>query len=106
MITVHRFKLELLLLSITILIALTLSVANVRKFVDILFVEGMSATIVGSLLIALALRPSMTMTSKNETTENRKSHCVLGRKILIVGIILVLSSVLIGEFWARKQTVP
>ena len=105
----HRRKGELLLVTIAILIDLAFSLADLRRFVDILFIEGMAAIIVGSLLVALSLKPSVTMSSVNRDPELTSialepgtSHRVLGTRILIVGIILVLFAIMIGEVWIRK----
>ena len=104
---------ELLLLATVILLDLVLSLADLRRFVDILFIEGMAAIIIGSFLVALSMKPSVTIPPAkgdseltNIIPETQIRYKALGTRIVIVGIVLLLSAVLIGEVWVRRLALP
>jgi len=112
-IPIHTLRKGELLFATAILLDLIFSLADLRRFVDLLFIEGMAAIIIGSFLVALSMKPSVTMPPVkrdseliNMNPETPIRYKTLGTRILIVGIVLLLSAVLIGEIWVRRLALP
>jgi hypothetical protein len=94
-----------------ILVNVTLSYPNLRRFVDLSFIEGMAAIIFGAYLLARSLKPQTgyAILRKNSKSpyasfKSKTNDQTLGMRILIVGLLLLSCAVLIGEIWVRKIT--
>ncbi|HKM50403.1 MAG TPA: hypothetical protein VJZ75_04415 [Candidatus Bathyarchaeia archaeon] len=102
-------RVGLLLFAGAILVNVAFSYPNLRRFIDLSFIEGMAAIIFGAYLLARSLKPRTryAMLRKNSKStypsfKSKTNDRTLGMRILIVGLLLLSCVVLIGEIWVRK----
>ncbi|MGA2783643.1 MAG: hypothetical protein ABSF09_02975 [Candidatus Bathyarchaeia archaeon] len=98
-----------LLVAAAILVNVAFSYPNPRRFVDLSFIEGMAAIILGSYLLARSLKPhtrrvTLRRKSNYASFKTKTNDQTLGMRILIVGLLLLSCTVLVGEIWVRKIT--
>jgi hypothetical protein len=101
----------ILLFGGAILVNVAFSYPNLRRFVDLTFIEGMVGIIFGAYLLARSLKPHtryaiLRKISKSPYASFRTKTIdqTVGMRILIVGLLLLSCAVLIGEIWVRKIT--
>ncbi|HMK83281.1 MAG TPA: hypothetical protein VK503_06155 [Candidatus Bathyarchaeia archaeon] len=94
-----------------ILVNAASSYPNLRRFVDLTFIEGMAGIILGGYLLARSLKPHARYARLGESSKSpyasfktRTIDQTVGMRILIVGLLLLSCAVLIGEMWIRKIT--
>jgi|SRR5208283_1025220 len=104
-------RVGLLLFAGAILVNVALSYPNLRRFVDLSFIEGMATIIFGAYLLARSLKPRTKYATLRKNSKSpyasfnsKTNDQTLGMRILIVGLLLLSCAVLIGEIWVRKST--